>query len=704
MFKKIILVLFVLIIIAYATEKTFADKSSNPFSIPQLLNYQGKLTDSNGNAVRDSVYSITFRFFTTLTGGADFWNETQSVQTRAGLFNCLLGGVTPIPYIPTDGNCYLEMQVNPNPALTPRIRITSSAYAFIAKKADTASYAISAPLTRPITPPVTTAEIADNAINSSKIADGSIIRQDVAINFKAPFSDTADFARGVNILYVDSALVAVNSYKLQGNDISALDTRFVNENQPNAISDAMLHDGSVTSAKILDGTIQMIDLSFTPVIRPITPGITTQELSDSVLTTNKIKDEAITNVKLAPNAITSDKILDNTITRSDVISTFKAPYADTADFSRAVNLQYVDSARISTNAHKLQGKDTIALSLKFVDEGQSAGGDLTDSYPNPTIADNAVTTSKILDGTILGADMAKPLLLEGSVSWPSAILRVRNNSTGRGISIDSAGFIGLYIKYSFADGVNINRADQSGIWIDTAGGPGIRIASAATEGIGIDEAGYNGLYIMHAGDNGIGIDSAETYGMYAYGALAGGNFVASNEAANGLVVHSYQNVASDTALQVYGSSYATGGFYTSGLKNDMSAPCLISPELGIVTSGTGRLSNGKADIDFNPIFADNIRDDIPMRVTVTPRGKPAGFLYVAETKSNGFKVELEMIPGLEKNGVDIPFDWIAFGTLKDYETSLKAQAQWQKMIQERNVYQAKVKAQKEQRNIMYHNK
>jgi len=782
MSKKILLFLACGFLVAIAIEKTPLIVSPEQISIPQALNYQGKLTNVSGNSVPDSTYSLTFRFFPTLTGGTAIWTETQSVQTHSGLFNCLLGNVTSITSIPLDGNCYLEMQVNPNPAMTPRIRIVSSAYSFLAKKADTANYATNAPLTRPITPPVATNEIDDGAVNSAKILDGSITRTDVASNFKSPYSDTADYARAVNAQYVDSSRISANTHRLQGKDTLALSVKFVDEGQTNAISNIMIIDNAVTNTKISDGTITRADVAnnfkapfsdtsdyarAAPLTRPITPAVATNEIAD--------------------DAINSAKILDGSISRQDVTNNFKSPYSDTADYARAVNVQYADSSRIAANAHKLQGKDTIALSTKFVDEGQANAisttmivngsintlkladsavnnqkladnavisskilngtiirDDVANNFKAPysdtsdyargaplarpitpaittnEIADDAVNSAKVLDGTISGTDISTPLTLQNSLSFPNAVLHIKNTGTGRGISIDSAGFGGLSVNYAFTDGVNIGYALQYGVYVDTAGGDGMFISNTGIDGIGINNAGWDGLYItyagingvevtdvatdgiyiMHAGDNGIRIDSAESYGVFAHGNIAAGNFIASNASANGLIVHAYNNTATDTAMKIYGESYATGGFYTGGLFGDKSAPCLISPELGIVSAGTGMLTNGRAEINFDPLFAENIRADIPIRITVTPKGKPAGFIYITETKSSGFKVELEPIPGLEKNTTDITFDWIAFGTLKEHQTSPEAQAQWQKMLRERDAKRAEAKTRNQERNRM----
>jgi hypothetical protein len=164
-------------------------------TIPRMINYQGKLTDASGNPITGTK-SMTFKLWDVLSGGTTpLWTETQSVVVTDGVFNVLLGSSTPIPgsAVLQSGTCYLEIIVEGVPII-PRTQLVSVPYAY---KADTADYAANAPLARPITPAVATAEIADGNVTMAKIAQagaspGQVIKWQGSV--WAPGPDVADAA------------------------------------------------------------------------------------------------------------------------------------------------------------------------------------------------------------------------------------------------------------------------------------------------------------------------------------------------------------------------------------------------------------------------------------------------------------------------------------------------------------------------------
>ena len=68
--------------------------SGTAWSAPSLINYQGRLTDSNGNPVANGNQSITFKIFDASSGGNLLWCETNtSVATDNGIFSVVLGNL-----------------------------------------------------------------------------------------------------------------------------------------------------------------------------------------------------------------------------------------------------------------------------------------------------------------------------------------------------------------------------------------------------------------------------------------------------------------------------------------------------------------------------------------------------------------------------------------------------------------------------------
>lgn len=116
--------------------------------IPQLINYQGMLTQSGGTSpVQDGQYNLTFKIYGSLSGDDSLWWEHHSnVQVTNGLFNIILGSINPISASVFDDTLrYLGIAVGSDPELSPRSRLTSVSYAYRALVADSAVVAVSAP-------------------------------------------------------------------------------------------------------------------------------------------------------------------------------------------------------------------------------------------------------------------------------------------------------------------------------------------------------------------------------------------------------------------------------------------------------------------------------------------------------------------------------------------------------------------------------
>lgn len=97
---------------------------------PNLVNYQGRLTDIAGNPVPDGNYSVTFTVYLDSVGAASVWSETQNVTTTDGLFAVMLGAVAPFtPSAFSDSVRYLGIQIGGDPEIMPRSRLASVPFA-----------------------------------------------------------------------------------------------------------------------------------------------------------------------------------------------------------------------------------------------------------------------------------------------------------------------------------------------------------------------------------------------------------------------------------------------------------------------------------------------------------------------------------------------------------------------------------------------
>jgi hypothetical protein len=101
--------------------------------IPSMINYQGILMNQDGQPVADGQYMLTFRMYD--QSNNEIWlEEHPNVIVKNSYFHVILGSNAPLD-LPFDQPYRLGIQVENEPELQPRMRLTSSAYALRARDA-----------------------------------------------------------------------------------------------------------------------------------------------------------------------------------------------------------------------------------------------------------------------------------------------------------------------------------------------------------------------------------------------------------------------------------------------------------------------------------------------------------------------------------------------------------------------------------------
>jgi len=101
--------------------------------IPQMIGYQGMVTDATGDPVADGDYSMRFRIYNTATGGTALWDSgVRTVALYNGIFNVLLGeSPQPTLELPFGEALWLLVTFSGENQL-PRQKMASTGYAYMA--------------------------------------------------------------------------------------------------------------------------------------------------------------------------------------------------------------------------------------------------------------------------------------------------------------------------------------------------------------------------------------------------------------------------------------------------------------------------------------------------------------------------------------------------------------------------------------------
>ncbi len=640
-------------------------------SIPKSINFQGYLY-RDGNPM-DTTMNMWFGIYDAPSSGNLLFQQTiNNVTVTIGWFTISLDNI-PNSIFPVSGpSRYLEVKApSTGPALEPRFSLVSVGYSYHAITSDTAEYAKEAPVGSHSHTLTHTGEITGSG--------------------------------SVNGTW---ALTITNG----------------------AVTNAKLGTNAVTSDKIQNGTIQLTDLAFTPATRPLTPPLSGTEINKPcTLQASVVYPNALLQVKntafghgiqidsagyhgIYVNRTGSDGVNVNRASRWGVrvdsagdngLSIYRTG-EDAIWIGRPrYSAVYIDSAGYYGVRVGQVGLDGLYI-VKAGYDGVSIGNvgnngiDIYKAGENGMYVDSAglygVRVMMANNGFRVDTATSHGVRViysggDGVHVWDTERDGVRVwRSAANGIYVDSSANNGFLVNRADT-GFKALRARHFGVYLDDAGYDGIYINNADRDGININTAGDDGISVNQAGDYGVYIDSADYIGFDAMGGVAGGNFFAGRSSAVGLYAHSYNNVTTNTAIDAYGKGVASGGWFT-GFDNGKEAPCIISPERTIISYGTAQLNNGKAEISYPEIFKENIRNDMPVRISLTPKGEPSGLLYLDRTDANGFEARLR---GISEWGetTDITFDWIAVGTLKEPETSAEAKADWDKAMKVRKEKRAR---------------
>ena len=119
---------------------------SHAQSVPDLINYQGRLLTSGGDPAPTAEYAVTGSLFTAASGGDAVWTETlASVPVVRGYFNVMIGGSGGPGTLQAQMNQGVNyIEVKSGPYTTGRQQFVSVPYALRAAEADHALAADSA--------------------------------------------------------------------------------------------------------------------------------------------------------------------------------------------------------------------------------------------------------------------------------------------------------------------------------------------------------------------------------------------------------------------------------------------------------------------------------------------------------------------------------------------------------------------------------
>jgi hypothetical protein len=436
-------------------------------SVTPYVNFQGFLTNSNGEAITDDSYSMTFSLWDGDNETSNcLWTQTEILPVVRGVYSVSLG---PFPYTITFAEeYYIGIQVEGSDYLKINnsfIPITSTWTAFRASTSGgrlintvSSSYSIT-----------DTDDIVLTSGNTTiTLPQADQFHHRIFTIKKTDSSNTLSIATTSNetIDDIDRSTGSPITITKQYDEMS-----FVSDGQ-NWLSIHKPPDYIAGSGLTLENRSVSIDQE----------GVGTNMIASDAITSSKIDDGTITGSDISSNinlsTVAADVLsLTSTLTVWGV-ATINSLNADSASLT-ALSLGDATIAAASGSARTITIPDESGILVVTSDGTFSVSStDIQSSAViESKIADNAITTAKINDGTITGSDLSSTLKLStvNADTVSLTTLTVWGVATLNSLNADSASLTALslgdaIIAAASGSARTITIPDESGILVVTSDG------------------------------------------------------------------------------------------------------------------------------------------------------------------------------------------------------------------------------------------
>ncbi len=603
----------------------FLQVSPASAAIPHKINYQGQLTDSMGEP-QDGTYEFIFRIFDVETGGVALWTETQTgVEVSSGLFNVILGEIVPIDtsIADFDDQYWLEIVVE-GERMTPRQALSSVGQAIRSENAEDVYNMHINPRSISVTG---YGQIVNNAGQWVGDPTGLMGPTGPAGNQgpTGPQGDSFWTDVGTHIR-PDNA----QNYKIYNNDSTYTGLLYVDDTETTCVTN--YSKGNSLAQQVRNGNT----------------GIYASGASYGAFYYGQTAVYASGGSFGAYSTATNTGVFGSggTYGLAGESSALAGVYG--SGMSHGIygvsDVYGVRGVAYDTGVHGSGGSYGLY--------GISAHTGLYGSGTDYGCYALSLNTGIYASGTEYG-------IYSSAHSFCGVYGYRYGGSTNHGESYaDPVSAIHGYTYYGSTYGFGV-YGKSYGDYNRTGGVCGYVQTGAKWGCLGYksSSAGYYGGYFYGGYTGGAGKDADFTtgIGIGVYGGVAGAWI-------RGEIMGLYTQGE-------YFAGYSNGDTYTTGVMATLQETGdhrtayygVTSPDVEIMTHGTGILNQGQAQIQFDKDFLNAVSKDASIVVTVSPSG-PCDQLFIEDKSINGFSVQ-EFNDGKS----NVQFDWIAVGRRAGYE-------------------------------------